>query len=134
MIETEAREPEGGLEESWGRAVDTMEDATWALVALVYARAGCQGTRGLELLADEDEGVVVLVAAKDGRVPREWWTERLAELHAALEAVGIKTLGLGTHTASDRSACALVLDVAGPDAEMRLSQVLEQLPGLCEGM
>jgi hypothetical protein len=134
MIETEAREHEGRLAESWERAVDAVEEATWNLVALAYARAGCQGTRGAELLVDEDEGVVVLVAAKDGRVPRAWWTERLAELHAALEAVGIKTLGLGTHAARDRSACALVLDVAGPAAEMRLSWVLEQLPGLSEGM
>jgi hypothetical protein len=35
MIETEAREPERWLEESWGRALATMEDATGALVALV---------------------------------------------------------------------------------------------------
>jgi hypothetical protein len=129
MIETEAREHEGWLAESWEQAIVMIDDATWALVALIYARAGCQGTRGADLLVDEDEGVVVLVAAKDGTLPREWWTDQMTELHEALEAAGIAELGLETHADRDRSACALILDVEGPDEEQLLSQVLERLQG-----
>jgi hypothetical protein len=46
-----------------------------------------------------------------------------------LEEAGIAELGLGTHAEGDRSACALVLDVEGPDQERLLSQILERLQG-----
>jgi hypothetical protein len=87
MIETEAREHERWLAESGGRALATMEDATWALVALAYARAGCQETRGANL----DDSTPSRQGGRPGvssPLVTARWPELAAEPHRPLPSPG----------------------------------------------